>query len=97
MLYICDKTFEKRERMMSHRKAEHKNFVRICMNFSQNNCRFEDSSCWFLHDEKIETEEYADNENEENEEDKIESELDFQQVSRNKKPPIGKQKKQKTD
>ena len=49
--FICNDTFETKTKMMVHRKNNHTNFVGKCNNFLQNNCKFEDQFCWFLHDE----------------------------------------------
>ena len=61
------------------------------MKFAQNNCSFQSNSCWYLHDEDMETE----TTNEEDNTDK--SEQVFRKASANLKPPINKQKKQKVD
>ena len=60
---------------------------------------FQNNTCWYLHEEEMETEESdaKDNGNKE-EENKTDSESDFQKVFVNLKPPILKQrKKQKID
>ena len=48
--FNCSKTFNKKGEMMIHRKTEHGSIVKNCMNFKQNNCRFTDNFCWFLHE-----------------------------------------------
>ena len=35
---------------MRHRKKDHTHLVKICNNFSQNNCRFQINDCWYSHD-----------------------------------------------
>ena len=70
--FICDETFETKAIMMVHRKNKHKTFVRKCNNFLQNNCKFEDKSCWFMHDEvAIETDDTIEKETNENKTEKM--------------------------
>ena len=99
--FVCDESFESKKGMMIHRKAYHRSFVRTCTNFLQNKCRFESSSCWFLHEEEMVVEENEGNNEEDDgnnlDKDNDETESVFQQVFRNKEPPIRKQKKQKID
>ena len=96
MCYICNETFESKTKMMLHRKIDHRNLVRMCNNYLEKNCMFQSKSCWFLHDEEVfEHEEDIDKEDEgiKNESDSV-----FQNLLKNKKPPIGgNKKKQKTD
>ena len=85
--------------MMIHRKLSHVSAVRICNKYNQNKCYFPNNTCWYLHEEEMETDESdaKDNENEE-EENNTDSESGFQKVFVNLKPPILKQrKKQKID
>jgi hypothetical protein len=76
--------------LMLHRKIDHTNLVRRCINYLKK------KSCWFLHDEEaFESEEHLEKEDEEN---KNETDLVFQNLFKNMKPPIGGRKtKQKTD
>ena len=48
---MCGKTFQTRNDMMIHRKTSHPMAVRKCDKFNQNNCRFNNDSCWFLHEQ----------------------------------------------
>ena len=29
---------------------KHASLIRQCLQFKENNCRFQDESCWFIHD-----------------------------------------------
>ena len=49
--YFCNEIFESKSNLMIHRKKEHERSVKPCSQFQQNNCRFNDSSCWFQHDD----------------------------------------------
>ena len=49
--YICNKIFKDKPSMMRHRKSEHSSIIRKCTNFLKNNCQFQSSSCWYLHEE----------------------------------------------
>ena len=75
--HICNNIFTSRANMMSHRKREHKDLVKICSQFQNDNCRFKSESCWFEHEEK-------NHEQKEN----VGPEQDFQEVSENLEPPI---------
>ena len=85
--------------MMIHRKSDHKELVRGCTNFAQNNCKFQGQSCWFLHeDETMDTADPAEDDEVNSSEDDAESPSVFQHVFRNMKPPLGKMKsKQKAN
>ena len=97
--FLCNETFKSKALMMIHRKLSHVSAVRICNKYNQNKCYFPNNTCWYLHEEEMETDESdaKDNENEE-EENNTDSESGFQKVFVNLKPPILKQrKKQKID
>ena len=79
--------------MMKHRKREHRNKVRKCAKFLQNQCPFLSKSCWFLHDDndnnEMELNDGKDDEEEQNDNaDKSMSESVLQKVAENLKPPI---------
>ena len=96
--FVCNETFESKSTMMKHRKRNHPGLVRKCSLFTQNNCKFENDACWFIHEEEMETEENATEDNfKEACNNKRESDSDFQRVFVNLKPPITEHKKQKVD
>ena len=91
--YICNSNFESKWKMMVHRKTDHKNVVRKCDRYLQNNCRFESIACWYLHDEdKMEVDDNLENMDTGKSEKKKEPESVFQKARGNLKPPIEKQK-----
>ena len=61
--------------------------LRDCIQFKQNDCRFEEWACWFKH-LNDDSNDDGDKDTEETEE----SELVFQKVSENLKPPFPKKK-----
>ena len=75
--YLCQTEFEGKGSMMLHRKKEHKNAVKPCNQFLENNCRFSNEGCWFIHDDK----------KQEKVEEKA-AEPVFQNAQENIKPPI---------
>ena len=84
--YVCSQIFERRAQLMSHKKKEHNDIVRFCNQFRQNNCKFKDETCWFLHevDDKID--------DDENNADKNKNKASvFRKVLENLKPPINNQ------
>ena len=50
--FICCQIFQNRMEVMKHRKTMHRTFVRQCKEYKIQNCRFQDESCWFLHDKE---------------------------------------------
>ena len=76
--YICGTIFANKNEIMIHRKKEHENIVPDCQEFDKNQCRFQNTFCWYKHTEKKHDEEL------------MNSELDqvFQKASENMKPPI---------
>ena len=64
------------------------------LQFEKNNCRYKINSCWYQHDEEMETETVSEDVNINEQKD---SEQVFQKVSGNLKPPIKSQKKEKVD
>ena len=89
--FICNESFKSKSDMMAHRKRSHASYIRKCMKFAQNNCSFQSNSCWYLHDEDMETETTNEDENTNT------TEQVFRKASVNLKPPINKEKKQKID
>ena len=45
--YSCNERFERKGLLMTHRKREHNNSLGNCNQFAQNNCRFQESECWY--------------------------------------------------
>ena len=78
--FICEEKFVNK-RMMSHRKKKHIEIVRQCVQFEQNNCRFQAEFCWFKHENSKQIQEQS------NRQMSV-----FQKVSGNLKPPIEGQK-----
>ena len=77
--FICNKTFERKSDMMSHRKEEHIGIIRPCQQFQNNNCRFQEKACWHKHvmeNEEVPTEEG-------NNEERMETDSVFRTVSGN--------------
>ena len=81
--YICSKMFGNKGAMMTHRKKEHSNVVRVCNMFLSNECRYNNSACWYSHEE--------DNKAKNNEEEASQSV--FQKVQENLEPPLKSQEK----
>ena len=46
---ICGKTFSTLNHYLQHKKLEHETTVRECRNDMNNQCRFGDKNCWFIH------------------------------------------------
>ena len=80
--------------MMNHRKRSHASYVRKCIQFAKNNCQFKNNSCWYQHEEEMETDKDTKDKNSNEHED---SDQVFQKVFGNLKPPIKSQKKQKVE
>ena len=81
--FVCNETFKSKPELMTHRKKNHSEIIRQCIQFSQNNCRYEEGSCWYKH--VIEQRNNIDED----------SDSDFQEASMKKKPPIPQQKLKK--
>ena len=88
--YICKSTFDNKSKMMIHRKNMHKDLVRSCNSYLQNNCKFQNNSCWFLHD--LEAMDVDDLENKRKVNSETEQQSGFQKASGKLKPPLRKQK-----
>ena len=48
--YKCVNTFKSKREMMNHRKIAYSTVIRI----KNNQCKFGDEKCWFLHDNTVE-------------------------------------------
>ena len=46
----CEKEFTIKSRLMNHRKQEHKNKIKVCINSTNGLCKFE-SDCWYKHED----------------------------------------------
>ena len=92
--FICNKNFVSKPLMMSHRKRDHADVLRPCRNYLNNECKYQDDSCWFVHGhEKVDNNGAH---NPTNIEEDVETELGFQEASKNRKPPLkNNQKPQK--
>ena len=90
--YVCNKTFERKTEMMKHRKKEHSEVVMPCRKFQNNECRFQDDSCWFIH--VTESEDIAEDAYKTTEEN-METESGFQKDIQNPKPPLRTHQKTK--
>ena len=77
--FVCNVTFANKPDMMVHRKKTHSDIIKQCAKFDSNSCRFQESECWFKHDNVRE---------EEVEETIDEHNLVFQKVSVNQEPPL---------
>ena len=85
--FVCNESFENKTEMMAHRKKEHSSLIRKCLQFKENNCRFEEKSCWFMHDDVKE----EDIPEEVEKESENVSDSYFRMASANPKPPIRKE------
>ena len=70
---------------MTHRKREHNNSLGNCNQFAQNNCRFQESECWYKHEEN---ENNFTEEGTENDVKKDDAKSVFQKASQNLEPPL---------
>jgi hypothetical protein len=52
--YNCGNIFRNKSEMMIHRKKVHITVIRVCSNFKNNQCKFDDDKCWFLHGNPVE-------------------------------------------
>ena len=48
--YKCNETFDSLAAIMMHRKAVHKEEVKVCEKNRNNECKFSSTYCWFMHD-----------------------------------------------
>ena len=71
--FICGKSFQNKNEMMKHRKRDHWGIVKLCLQYSKNNCRFKDEQCWFKHELEIEINEDQENLEEQFDDDKMET------------------------
>ena len=84
-MYLCQKQFETKRTLMIHRKKEHITAVKNCNKFPENNCRYSNEDCWFIH--VLNT--HIDQEHV----DLKPADSVFQVVRENLKPPNGNQKR----
>ena len=73
--------------MMRHRKRNHVQIVKNCVQFQQNNCRFKDEACWFIHELRNENT-HDKSENNHTDVNKDNPEKVFQKVSKDLDPPV---------
>ena len=94
--FICNKTFESKVSMMSHRKSNHQGIIRQCNQYLTKSCRFNSDSCWYKHEDENVMEEEALNDSVVAGKDEDEWEYQnkkkqvFQKASEKLKPPISK-------
>ena len=50
---ICGHTFGSKTRFMIHRKSEHLEVVKVCINFNRGMCKFNEQ-CWYIHSDDSE-------------------------------------------
>ena len=88
--YSCNDKFENKSQLMHHRKKKHRNTLGDCIQYAQNNCRYEEANCWYKHengdaheDEESATEEAVNNEAENENPKSV-----FQEGPKNLKPPL---------
>ena len=87
--YVCNHVFGNRTDMMKHRKQEHPEMVMPCRKFQNNSCYFQDAACWYIHEKKKEDNfHYAHSEEEAMDVDSV-----FQNVSENLEPPLSTNQK----
>ena len=76
---------------MRHRKKDHTQFVKTCHNSTQNNSRFQDDDCWYMHESNNDDNNDEANNQKSDAEDILEPV--FQDVSEDLAPPIQNRKK----
>ena len=85
--YTCNETFKTKATLMVHKKVNHRHLVRGCNLFMDNRCPYNDSKCWFLHEDIF----VRGEEDEEIEEEQTSKSV-FQEVQENLEPPIKRNK-----
>ena len=48
---LCDSLFRYKDELMHHRKKQHSEHVKHCIDSSGGKCKFGKTKCWFLHTE----------------------------------------------
>ena len=91
--YTCNETFNARATLMVHKKEKHRHLVRGCNLFIDDKCPYNDSKCWFIHEETFVQ---GDNKEEEEKEEQETNKSVFQNVQENLEPPIKSNKNIKT-
>ena len=87
--YTCNETFNTKPTLMFHKKEKHRHLVRGCNLFIDNRCPYNDSKCWFIHEDNFDQgEDIQGEEKEEQESDKSV----FQEVQENLEPPLNSDK-----
>ena len=86
--YVCGKVFANKIEMMKHRKTEHIEIVRPCTKFLNNECRFQEMSCWYTHGVNDEETTANNSGPEVIEDDDMEVDSVFQNVTENLVPPL---------
>ena len=84
--FICNKVFESKPLMMSHRKKHHLEIIRPCTQYQKNECKFQNESCWFKHEEVSQNISVPNPMQKEN--NKMETESVFQKAPKNLEPPL---------
>ena len=92
--FICGEIFESKSSLMRHRKLKHPTLVKRCDKFIKNDCQFQDSYCWWLHEEEAMELDESTNDDKKEEDEKENSLPVFQKPSLNIKPPFKKQKEE---
>ena len=84
--YTCDKSFQNRGGLMSHKKEVHQAIVRDCSYYENGACRFRKETCWYRHKETVEEKEKTVNMDIDEE---TPSNSVFHKAKENMKPPLG--------
>ena len=59
---LCDKVFKSKSEFMTHRKQNHNNLVKRCLNDRNSICTFGHETCWYNHSEDL-SRQFYDNDN----------------------------------
>ena len=82
--FNCSKTFNNKGEMMVHKKQMHRSTVRYCNSYIDDECKFNDQSCWFRHERALdELKDDVSNEKEKEDETKVSNESVFQEAQEN--------------
>ena len=57
---LCDKVFKSKPEFMTHRKKNHNNVVKRCLNDRNATCSFSYETCWYNHSEDLSRQFYDD-------------------------------------
>ena len=47
---VCNNTFQSKNKLMEHIKISHRSSVPACKYFQNDTCKYNEKSCWFVHD-----------------------------------------------